>query len=182
MKLVETIAKPISEQDKTSKNTSINSKRLPKGVTVLINHFFINGMVVLDYGAGKFDNSKEAIEKSGAKYLPFDPYNRTNESNVESITYSVNNDIDFIICSNVLNVIDSDVALDKAIERITSLMTPSKTTLILNVYEGNRNGIGSETRKDQYQRNEKLNAYTERFKIKGFNTVKLDGCAILRVS
>lgn len=175
------LAKAPSSQTITSKNTSINSSKLPKGISFLLSEYEISAKRVLDYGCGKFSNTQASIEAAEAKYIPYDPYNLLFEVNLSSIDEITTNGVDFIVCSNVLNVIREDSALDETISRLKQLVLDNPNcTLIVTIYDGNRTGIGAKTRNDQYQRNEKLNDYIDRFtRESDINAKTKKGCLII---
>ena len=58
------------------------------------------------------------------------------------------------ICSNVLNVIDSDDALNETLEVLACAQN-----VAITVYEGDKSGIGRATKDDCWQRNERLATY-----------------------
>ena len=75
-----------------------------------------------------------------------------------------------IICSCVLNVINDDEALNQLIANICDMSVIQEPSGIyrmnpvyIAVYEGNKSGVGRQTKKDCWQRNERLSAYLERF-------------------
>lgn len=151
------------EQKETSRKTSINSSRLPKGVSEVI-RLGVNGKVVFDYGCGLYGNSKVAVEQNGGYYVGFDPYNQGMMDNIAALYILMFCDlIDVIVCSNVLNVIKNDSVV-KAIITDISELSPSPGLAVINVYEGDKSGVGKLVREDQYQRNEKTSVYFDKFK------------------
>lgn len=134
----------------TSKNTSINAKRAPKGLSLL--YPYGN---VLDYGCGKYWKlNKKYVEERGATYTPYDPYNI--ENNIDLDKYE--GAFDTIYCTNVLNVIYDSYDLIKVIENIAKLLKVNGMA-IFTVYEGDKTGNGKETMKDCWQRNMKTKSY-----------------------
>lgn len=132
------------KQRYTSANTSVNSSRLPKIYNLAKEK--IEGKSVLDYGCGKyFDNY---IDKVDANLCGYDKYNRPDKT-------VLNGTYDVAICSNVLNVIaETDERL-----RILEEMKQLAPTVLITVYEGNRSGIGGQTKADCYQLNRSRGDY-----------------------
>ena len=85
-------------QNITSKNTSINSAKLP-AIYNKINWDKFQHIKMLDYGWGKFDNAKDYIVNLNGKWFGYDPYNRTELENERVYKEWFN----IIVCSNVLN-------------------------------------------------------------------------------
>ena len=135
----------------TSKNTSVNSKRVPKGLSLL--YPYGN---VLDYGAGKYWNiNKDYCMKKGAtSYTSYDPYNIKDNINLDDYKGY----FDTIYCTNVLNVIYDSYNVVEIIEKIADLLAVDGLA-IFTMYEGDRSGIGKETKPDCWQRNSTTNSY-----------------------
>ena len=70
------------DQEYDSAATSINSNKLP-AIYKMID--FKPGKLYLDYGGGKFDNGIYYVKDLGATLLVYDPYNRSDEYNKETI-------------------------------------------------------------------------------------------------
>lgn len=139
----------------TSKNTSINKNKLPAS-TKLICWDLYRGQNVLDFGGGKFDNLKEYLKINySISLFIYDKYNRSSEENRVALTC---NPV-VIICNNVLNVME-DSTLNEVVPFIRNLRKP----VIFSIYEGDKSGIGKITKKDCYQRNEKIEEYIEPLK------------------
>lgn len=139
-------------QKYSSADTSINTVNL-----VYKSFKFPEGSLILDYGGGKYDSNVNYMKKLGVDVLVFDPFNRTKAHNQKVLDYVSKYKPDFIINSNVLNVIaEDDIVLDviKTIKKLSG----SKTTVIFAIYEGNKTGVGKVTTKG-YQRNLKTAAY-----------------------
>lgn len=146
----------------TSKKTSIATinrvyKDLPNG----------NGLI-LDYGCGAYNLNKELAEEKGYTWYGYDKYNRNEEENIKSIEIAYNNHIDYLICSNVLNVIEEDYIIEEIMINLYHI-ADNDTIIKITIYEGSKDGIGKETSKG-YQRNKKAIEYEKFFKK--FNTTK----------
>jgi hypothetical protein len=136
----------------TSADTSINSKKVP---AVFKKIGWTAGMMNFDLGGGKFDTATEWLEKYGVKNYIYDPYNRSVEHNMEvGLLFG---SFHTATLSNVLNVIKVRDHQLKALRTVTSALRKDGV-LFITVYEGNRSGKGSVTKKG-YQHNKKLMAY-----------------------
>ena len=140
------------EQIYSSSNTSIN-----KVSKIYTNMDFKENSFILDYGCGKYDTSIEYMKNKNCVVLPFDKYNRDNSINNQSLKYCENNKIDYIVCSNVLNVIKEEEIIDDILKHIHTL-SKDNTIVYISVYEGNKTNIGIPTSKG-YQRNEPYKNY-----------------------
>ena len=139
----------------TSADTSINSKKLPaiykKLADVMEHKRFI------DVGCGKYINHlRDFATEHNAVAFFWDPFNRTEGQNVSAFVGSRNAGVDFSICSNVLNVIDSADAVTMCIRNAVIF---GNGTAYFTVFEGDGKGVGRETGTDKWQRNEKLREY-----------------------
>lgn len=143
----------------TSANTSINSTKLPAIYNKIDFSKFVDGVFVLDYGCGKFNNAKDYINSINGTWNGYDPYNRTDEEN----NLALNNFSNCIICSNVLNVLFGSDAIFEIVRYIYTRIQKSPQTVFISIYEGNKSGVGKITKKDCYQRNEKINNYLKYF-------------------
>jgi len=151
------------EQTYTSAATSINSGKLPRAFKKAV---FPPRRLVFDYGAGRYtDHIRAALPH--IVYLPYDPYNLPDDVNAASLTYIFNAmhcrfPVD-VVCSNVLNVIDSDDEVRTIAARIRLFVLHTGGTAYITVYEGDRSGVGRRTGRDQWQRNEPLRDYLPLF-------------------
>lgn len=155
----------MKKQSVTSKDTSINSKKLPAIYGKLAAEF-LSGYV-LDYGCGKYtDHIRDHVESKGyAHYLPFDPYNQTHDTNMDSKAAALaHREKTIAVCSNVLNVIDSDDAIVAALLDMAAMAA----TIHITVYEGDRTGKGKYTSDDSYQRNMRIKDYMPLLEKAGF--------------
>lgn len=138
-------------QKHTSKNTSVNHKKVP----YIVNHIDwkqFSGGRCLDYGSGKLNpETFYIISGEGIKYLPYDPYWLKEETNSKAMCLYPT----VVICSNLLNVIDSD----KEVEYIHNYIRGLKVPYFIRIYCGDKSGIGRETKKDCWQRNQVIEDY-----------------------
>jgi SAM-dependent methyltransferase len=144
-------------QEFTSKNTSINSTKLP---AIFKMADFEPGTVNLDYGGGKFDNVADYFTKYDIINLVYDPFNRSADHNKEVIRLvREHGGADTATLSNVLNVIKEPEVRINVLENISKLVRPDGT-IYITVYEGNGLGKGTPT-KAGYQLNRKTAEYLE---------------------
>lgn len=147
----------------TSARTSINSAKLP----AVYNKAPLNARIVFDYGCGKYiDHIKYFLV--GRTYLAYDPYNQPRDVNEESVcllrlAMQTHCPVD-VVCSNVLNVIDCDVAVEAIAKKICDICETTGGKGYITVYEGDRSSVGRQTGADQYQRNAPLRQYLRFFR------------------
>lgn len=143
----------------TSAATSVNTTRLP-AVYNKINfdrYKDMEDVKLFDYGCGVEATRKlieKFLKKYGIEYMPYDPYNMP--LGEAASNYEKRTEANIIVCSNVLNVIDSDDELSKVMAELTKL-SRSKDVFV-TVYEGNHSGVGKQTTKG-YQRNRNVSWY-----------------------
>lgn len=137
----------------TSKNTSINSAKLPKLYTSKAARSIYEGKRVIDLGCGKFDNAKAFAESLGCKVGMYDPWNRPAEENAAALSASY----DVAVISNVLNVIQ------KPEDRrdLLQLASSKAPVILVTVYEGDQTGKGRITKADCWQENRRTESYVE---------------------
>jgi hypothetical protein len=135
-------------QTATSKATSINSKRLP----AIYGKINLHGVSrIVDYGCGRYIEHIRANIDPMTQYLPFDPFNQPDEINMATRNACADGAQGIGIISNVLNVIDDDLAVENVIDDCLRLTNGGM--LYITVYEGDRSGVGRYTGADSYQRN-----------------------------
>ena len=148
----------------TSAATSINSRKLP----AVYSKVSFSAPAVLDIGCGKYtEHIKDRLSENGIDYIPYDPYNQPDAVNkqayIDAEHYIKIGHPLAVVCSNVLNVIDSDDVVKTLARAIQWWVTRSQGTGYVTVYEGDRTGNGRQTGKDSFQRNEPLRAYLKYF-------------------
>ena len=133
------------------------------------------GKHVYDFGAGREGKVDEFMKQNGFYYHPYDPFNRSNQTN--QFSYEVLYICDFVICSNVLNVLE-DEHLDDVLNSLATLARNTKMrTCYVTVYHKpslpkNRQ-VG-----DHFQRNEPLDWYKEKLEEK-FDVVIKNGKVLI---
>lgn len=139
-------------QKYTSASTSINKNHLPRTFSKI--KTWQRGFINLDIGGGKYDNATIFLHNEyGCTNLVLDPYNRTKKHNNNVLrTIDKNGGSDTVTCLNVLNVIaERDIRIS-LIQQAYDLLKP-KGVAYFQIYEGNRSGVGCETKKDCWQNN-----------------------------
>lgn len=167
------------EQTASSKNTSINQSKLPLGITIA-KSMVRSGDVVIDYGCGKFKNSKEAVEFVGGRYVGFDPFNGDFYENVFAKILLNSGSANIVVCSNVLNVIKESSVVSSIANELVELARASGTIVVITVYEGDRSGNGKLVKQDQYQRNEKTDTYMKLFQVTGVSAIKKSNTIVVQ--
>lgn len=167
-------------QTYSSAATSINSTKLPAIYNKLTDSAYLWASSYLDFGCGRYtqhiadhvatkayevaQQSREYRDHMGI-WHGYDAYNQSEEENeceLEAFRAESEYLDQMVICSNVLNVIDSEEVIAWIAAR---LMTWADTgaAVFVTVYEGDKSGIGRATKADCYQRNEKIVSYLKYF-------------------
>lgn len=105
------------------------------------------GSTILDIGGGKYDDATVFLDEThGCTNLVLDPFNRP-EGHNQFVRDTVKaTGCDYIICLNVLNVIQDKAERLKLYSEILEFVTPDKTKeIIFQIYEGDCSGIKSNT-------------------------------------
>ena len=148
------------KQTFTSAATSINKSKVPAlyhkiNFSVLEGLLPFNGLTILDYGCGQYSTGCDFVEDLGHVWTGYDPNHCSSFSNAVALS----DHYDIVVCSSVLNVIDSD----EEIQDIASLLPDLADYYFVSVYDGDRSGVGRQTGPDQWQRNEKIQSYLRFF-------------------
>lgn len=145
----------INNVDYYSRRTSCN--RIPMGIRVLA-AYYSHLKYNLDYGGGRFDTSTKFLAEAGITNYVYDPYNRSPEHNTAALAREFSS----VTLLNVLNVIEDR---SERIEVIRDAYNRLKAgVLIIQIYEGNRSGVGKITKSKTYQHNHRLNDYRDEIK------------------
>lgn len=150
----------------TSARTSVNRSKLP----AVYSKASFPSSIVFDYGCGKYtDHIRSHVNALHKVYLPYDPYNQSVDRNKASVAIVLNAmyapipmPVD-VVCSNVLNVIDSDGEVSRICHYIEEIVTATGGTAFVTVYEGDRSCVGRQTGRDSFQRNAPLSDYLRFF-------------------
>ena len=149
------------KQQFTSKNTSINTKRLPT-IYSKLNLERLRDKTIFDYGSGKIETVRiirEKLEAYDIDYIPYDIYNLSPADNCYALERR--KEADVYICSNVLNVIKEDDIVQMIIDEIVQLSNTKP--YFFKIYEGNKSEVDKQTKKDCWQRNQKTKDYLQQF-------------------
>lgn len=169
----------MSTQLITSKNTSVNTTKLPAIYNAIKWNKLqecVRPLIVFDYGCGrKTDHIKEFLAKKDIQYIGYDPYwtSLKLEEFLDLIKESATifKRAPVIICSNVLNVLP-EWDLVWGVKRD---ITNCNKIYFIKVYEGDKSGVGKMTKDDCWQMNQPTRYYTSRFETvyKGIITCSL---------
>jgi hypothetical protein len=144
-------------QNYTSKNTSVNTTRVPAIYNKVRWDKLPEGVRVLDWGCGKDTTlTNGMLEKHGLVHVGYDPNWKSEVENMAAI--SLLGIVDAFVCSNVLNVIDDD-----DIVRDICRKASQHKYFFITVYEGDKSGVGKRSKEDCYQRNAKIKSYMQYF-------------------
>lgn len=170
MSLQEEDTTPVA-QTYTSKDTSINSSKLPV-VFTKPSVKFVKGGTNIDIGGGRFDNATEFLKNEHqVKNSIFDPFNRDRENNREIVESLQNGKrFDTATISNVLNVIDRPEARANVILEAAKAIKPDGAAYF-TVYEGDAKGGAAATTKG-WQENRRLASYKDEIS-QFFNDVQI---------
>jgi N12 class adenine-specific DNA methylase len=131
------------------------------------------GMVNIDIGGGRFDLATEYLKSIGTLNLVFDPYNRTEAVNADTLNYLRGGyKANTATCANVLNVIKEPDARANVILEAAKAILPNGNAYFM-VYEGDGSGIGKETTAG-WQNNRKTRDYMDEIR-KYFRSVSRKG-------
>ena len=156
-------------QEFSSKNTSTNYVKLP-AIYGKVNWNLLKGKLVFDYGCGNpttQENIKTFLKGKEVNYKGYDKYWDSDE--YKNIYYA-----DLIVSPNVLCVIKED----DIVQEIINACVNSNKPFIIQVYEGDKTGIGKQTGPNQYQRNLRTKDYLNYFDWKGVDVIVYKGCII----
>lgn len=156
------------KQEFTSKNTSINSAKLP---SIYHNRYFtryVQSIIdnkgtccIVDYGCGKYTDhiAMDVYTKYHclAEIKFYDKYNQPASVNKNTSLYMTVADV--TVVSNVLNVIKEEEVIRDILKDLSINTTRSHGFVYFSIYEGNKSGIGKKTKEDCWQRNEPAENY-----------------------
>lgn len=157
----------------TSKNTSINSKKLPAVYNKIdwdalkIDWMVQNGGenpigIVLDYGCGRYtQHIQDFVNSKGFYYIGFDPYwNKIDfMTEIEQISKINGGGLAAVICSNVLNVIPWWTGVKQVSNLVHYIGYLANHRYFITVYSGDNSHHGRETKKDCWQWNRPTESY-----------------------
>ena len=148
------------EQEITSAETSINKQKVAGGFTTLTKeNAFKEGHVNLDIGGGSFDNANTLLNRSKAKNLVYDPFNRSSEHNRKVVDQVSGGKSDSVTLFNVLNVIKEKANINKVLKQAENAVKEDGAVYI-SVYDKSGKGTGKgEATGKGWQRNQKLKDY-----------------------
>lgn len=126
---------------------------------------FPDGSVILDYGGGKYDHNINYMATKGCRVLVYDPFNRDQAHNDAVINYVKQNGVNYVVCSNVLNVLESTEIIKDVLTKISYLVQVSEAKpqisncpALFVIYEKNKDGKSEVTNKG-FQRNQPYTWY-----------------------
>lgn len=116
------------------------------------------GTVNVDIGGGRFDKATDYLRERGVENLVFDPFNRAAEHNKAVAERVRDEKVDTVTCNNVLNVIDSEASRANVILQAAKALKKGGTAYF-SVYEGDKSGVGRQTKSDSWQNNRPTKDY-----------------------
>lgn len=160
-------------QNITSKNTALN--QIAKTFTEKRYKELFKDAIVLDYGCGKGMSKEYCLNTlQVGKWYGYDKYNEP-YTNLETISNFIRevqksdnrdnkNKKAVITVNNVLNVLQDIRDIREIFHFALRMVSLLNCTVIFKIYEGNGTGNGKITKKDCYQRNQKISAYENMLK------------------
>lgn len=139
--------------EKSLETSRGNSNKLPSLLQYMKEKEYKN---ILNYGCGLYgEKHKQMMEKYGIKLINFDKYimgiNYISDINME--------EVDCIICSNVLNVIPDE----EEIIGVIDFFVKSNKDVYISIYEGNKCNKLILNSKGYWQRNETKKVFFDKF-------------------
>lgn len=166
--------RPIVDQEISSAETS-----RPQRPAVFNSDTFIPRGTNIDIGAGKFDIGKQYLEneRGVTESVPFDPFNRSVESNQAAVERLQSGErFGTATSTNVLNVIAETSIRDNVILQAARAIEPEGVAYF-QIHEGDRSGIGGKT-PFGFQNNKKTADYVEEIR-QHFTDVRKTGNVIV---
>ena len=154
------------KQKFTSANTSINTTKLP-AIYNMLPLEKLRGLTIFDYGCGKKETVEliqKKLEPYDIDFIGYDIYNLSDADNCYA--FERRKEANIYICSNVLNVIKENEIVQQIINDLSKWAFRSgieQCPIFIKIYEGNKTGIGQETKKDCWQKNLKTKEYLTLF-------------------
>lgn len=120
------------------------------------------GSIILDIGGGRFDDCSNYIAAMGSTNFVLDPFNRTPEHNDMVKRVIDDSGCDYIMCLNVINVIELPERLD-LYRTILSFCSQRTKTIFFQIYAGNGSGVKGSTVQNNMKAAEYIPELTEAF-------------------
>lgn len=158
-------------QNYSSAKTSLPSNE-PKGFKLID---WQKGTVNLDLGGGKTTFGTDYLKKQDVKNLVFD-FNYSISHNKEIAEYVKKNKVDTVTCFNVLNVLDTDAAIENMCLMAAKALKADGTAYFQVYYK--KGGKGASQNGQSYQQGEPLSFYVP-FVEKYFDDVRKKGDLII---
>lgn len=155
---------PVRTQTYSSANTSVNTMKLPaiynKLYWQILKYWGGGKLGVFDIGCGKeTSHIIDFLHNKDIKYFGYDPYwgpiYTKDEFNDIFDKFTWYNGQPIILCSNVFNVLHPWKEVEELKEWIKFFQYPWFAT----VYEGDKSGVGKQSKSDCWQWNKKITAY-----------------------
>ena len=145
-------------QEYTSAGTS--QSQVAKGFGIVAKHIgWKPDTLNVDLGGGRYDHGVKFLAAHGVESHVLDPFNRSPEHNQKvAELVKARGGADTVTLFNVLNTIKEPEIHREVLKAAQSHLRPGGR-LFVSVYSGDKSGVGRQTKKDSWQRNEELKAY-----------------------
>lgn len=150
------------QEDQEFTSAATSQSQVAKGFGIIAKQKgWQQGSFNLDIGGGKYDHGVRFLKGHGVESHVLDPYNRPKEHN-EKVTSLVKQrgGADTVTLFNVLNTIKEPEIHQQVLQNAHGHLKAGGS-LWLSVYEGNKSGVGRQSKSDAWQRNERLGSYLE---------------------
>jgi len=131
--------------------------------------------VNLDMGGGPYDDTTKFFARNNIENIVIDPYNRSDEHNRAAERKVLEGSVTTCTLANVLNVVKEREIRLQILSRVKDILAFKgrlKGHLFIAVYEGDRSGIGRET-KCGWQENRPLKDYVGELRAAGFLGIRI---------
>lgn len=116
------------------------------------------GLSTFDFGAGKEGKIDEFYKTRKLLYLPYDPFNRSEEANVMAWRCLEYGGMECVTCANVLNVVEPQYLDSTLFNLAAATRQTSKGVCFVSVYHNSRLPKNRKVG-DHFQRNEPIGWY-----------------------
>lgn len=136
-------------QKYTSENTSI--KQIPYGVKIVDKYFgWMPNTINFDIGGGKYNLMSNYLISKGVTNYVYDPYNRSEEHNLNVLNVCCNGQSDTVTIFNVLNVIMEREIQIRLLKLADNALKYNGFLYVRSTYK-NPNKISGVTKSGSYQ-------------------------------
>jgi len=146
-------------QEYKSTDASINKTLNPVTIGIVEkNYGWLSGTINADLGGGMHNNTIEYMESIGVEHVVYDPFNRSDEHNSNAVAKIRDGKANTVTINNTLNVIKEPELRKQLLLEANNALKPGGQ-LYIQIYEGDKTGIGRHTKGDIWQENRKAGEF-----------------------